>query len=802
MVKELTYEDYRKKCDPDLINCETTAEMTPLEKIIGQDRAVKALRFGLEISQPGFNIYACGYPGTGRMTAVKDFLVVEAKKKPVPSDWCYVNNFDNQYQPKAIRLPPGKGKIFQNEMSNLITEVKRLLPKSFESEDFVEKRETTLKAIEEEKNKLFSELNAKAQKEGFAIQSSSIGLLVIPVVKGKPLNEREFMTLSPKIKGEIQKRREKVDSKLRIIMRQIKTLDGKIREEIEKLNREVAIYSFGNLLDDLKEKYNDFPEIIHYLDQVKKDILNNLTSFLKPKVSAAPEAAIPWLKKTPSRKYEVNVIVDNSNILSGPVILELNPTYQNLFGRMEKEAQFGMLTTDFTMIQGGALHKANGGFLVLPMEELLKNVFSWEGLKSALKNRRIEIEEVGERLGFITIKGLKPEPIPLSVKVILIGRPLLYQILYAYDLDFKELFKVKADFDITMSRTEKNMEKYAALVCTICKKEKMKHMNSSAVAKVIEHGSRLAEDQNKLSTKFADIADIIKEACFYADQDKTNLVTEKHILKAIEEKLYRSNLIQEKIEEMIQRRFLLIDTQGESVGQINGLSVISLGDFSFGRPSRVTVSMGMGKEGVIDIERESKLGGPIHTKGVMILEGYLNTKYAQEKPLSLSARLVFEQSYSGVEGDSASSTELYALLSALSGIPIKQNIAVTGSVNQKGEVQAIGGVNEKIEGFFEVCKVTGLTGQQGVIIPKANIQNLMLKEEVVETAKAGNFHIFPIENIDQGIEILTGVKAGIKGSNGSFEIGTIHYKVDKRLREMAEKIKEFPDYFRSKIKTK
>ncbi|MDH4292316.1 MAG: Lon protease family protein, partial [Dehalococcoidia bacterium] len=457
-------------------------------------------------------------------------------------------------------------------------------------------------------------------------------------------------------------------------------------------------------------------------------------------------------------------------------------------------AQFGVLTTDFTMIRPGSLHKANGGYLVLPVEELLQNIFSWDGLKRALKNKQVVIEEAGERLGFITTKGLRPEPIPLSIKVVLIGNPLLYQMLYSMDKDFKELFKVKADFDTTMDRTQENMQKYAAFICTFCGKENLRHLEASAVAKTIEYASRLAEDQEKLSTRFADIADIVREANFYALQENSEYVTADHVKKAIEEKIYRSNLIQKKIQEMMERNILLIDTDGEIVGQVNGLTVMSLGDFSFGAPSRVTASIGLGREGIIDIQREAKLAGPIHTKGVLILSGYLAEKYAQDKPLSLSARLVFEQSYGMVEGDSASSTELYGILSALSGIPIKQNIAVTGSVNQKGEVQAIGGVNEKIEGFFEVCKTKGLTGIQGVLIPESNVENLMLKEEVVDAVKAGKFHIYPVKTIDEGIEILAGVKAGARRPDGTFEEGTVNYRVDKRLKEMAEKIKEFPEF--------
>jgi lon-related putative ATP-dependent protease len=480
------------------------------------------------------------------------------------------------------------------------------------------------------------------------------------------------------------------------------------------------------------------------------------------------------------------------DVKGAPVVMEFNPTYQNLFGTTEKEAQFGALVTDFTMIRGGSLHKANNGYLIIPVEELLRNPFSYEGLKRALRDEKIVIEEPQERFGFISTKSLKPQPIPLKVKVVLIGNPYLYQQLFTLDMEFTELFKVKAEFDTTMARTEENVQQYAAFVCTICQKENLKHLDGSGLAKLVEYSQRLAQDQQKLSTRFAEVADIIREANFYATQEKSNLVTGNHVKKAIEEKIYRSKLIQEKIQEMTNRGILLIDTDAEKVGQVNGLSVMGLGDFAFGNPSRVTASLGLGREGVIDIEREAKMGGPIHTKGVLILSGYLNEKYARDKPLSLSASLVFEQNYAGVEGDSASSTELYAILSALSGLPIRQGIAVTGSVNQKGEVQAIGGVNEKVEGFFEVCKAKGFTGQQGVMIPESNMQNLMLKEEVVDAVKAGLFHIYSVKTIDEGIEVLTGIKAGERRKDGAFEDGTVNYRVDKQLKNMAEKLKEFP----------
>jgi lon-related putative ATP-dependent protease len=801
MPSELSPEKLRRECDPKWLSCETTEDVSPLEGIIGQERAMRALRFGLDIKERGFNVFVAGYPGTGRMTAVKDFLEEIAKGKSVPDDWCYVNSFTNPYEPKALKLPAGKGKGLQKDMETLIKEARSVLPKAFEGEDYAAKREATIRAIEQERQKLFTELNEKAQEQGFVIQSTPIGLLTIPVIQGQPLSDKDFLSLNPKTRDEIEKRREKLNADMRSAMRQLRNMEGKISQELEKLNRDVALYATGHLMNDLKEKYTSSNEVTAYIEEVQKDLLENLEQFLEPETprrgqGQGPEpgpTAFPWMKELPFRKYAVNVVVDNSNLKGAPVVLEYNPTYQNLFGRIEKEAQFGVLTTDLTMIRAGSLHKANGGYLVVSAEDLLKNMFVWDGLKMAMSTGQISVEEPGERLGYIAIKGLRPASIPLDAKILLVGNPMLYYMFYSGDKDFKELFKVKADFDVTMDRTEENMRKYVAFICTFCRKENLKHLDSSAAGKIIEHGSRLAEDQEKLSTRFADVADIIREANFYASQENSTYINASHVKKAIEEKTYRSNLIQEKIKEMITRGFYLIDTESEVVGQVNGLSVMEIGDFAFGRPSRVTVSIGMGREGITDIEREAKMGGPIHTKGVLILSGYLNEKYAQDKPVSLSARLVFEQSYEGVEGDSASSTELYAILSAISGLPLKQCFAVTGSVNQKGEVQAIGGVNEKIEGFFEVCKSKGLTGRQGVMIPESNVQNLMLKEEIVETIKEGKFHIYPVKTIDQGIELLTGVKAGVRQPDGTFEKDTVNYRVNQRLKEMAEKLKEFPE---------
>lgn len=792
MVDEVSVDRLRRTADPRLLGCDTSAEIKPLEVIIGQERATRSLDFGLGIKELGFNIYVAGLHGTGRTTAVKRFLKEVAKEKTVPEDCCYVNNFREPYRPRALRLPPGRAKDFQALMKGLVEAAQRELARAFESEEYAVKKEQTVKALQRKREELFADINERARKEGFMIQPTPIGLLTIPLREGKPLSDEEYHALGPDEQREISQKQEELQAELKTAIRQARGLEKSVRDELRKLDQEAALYVLEPLIEDLKEKYQDLPEVVAYLEEARDDILENLSQFrAEPQDEPSLPIPIPGGRKLPFREYQVNVLVDNSELEGAPVVTELNPTYNNLFGRIEKEAQFGALITDFTMIREGSLHRANGGYLVLPAEEVLRNIFSWDSLKRALRNKEIAIEEAGERLGFMTSKSLRPEPIPLDVKVVLIGQPMLYHLLHALDEDFSELFKVKADFDTRMDRTEENVRDYAAFVCTVCEEEKLEHLESSALARIVEHGSRLAEDQEKLSTRFGEIADIIREASFYASQEEASYVSAGHVRKAIEEKFYRSNLLQERIVEMIKRRTLMIDVTDEAVGQVNGLSVTSLGDISFGRPNRITVSIGLGREGLIDIEREAKLGGPIHTKGVMILAGYLADKYAEDKPISLSGRLVFEQSYSGVEGDSASSTELYALLSSLSGLPIKQSIAVTGSVNQKGEVQAIGGVNEKIEGFFEVCKVKGLTGKQGVIMPESNVKNLMLKEEVVEAVKEEKFHIWPVETIDEGIEILTGVKAGQRGENGTFEAATVNYLVDKRLRELAETMREF-----------
>lgn len=792
MVTELAAEEIRRRCDPNLFNCETSAEMEGLDTIVGQARAVRALQFGLGIQGLGFNTYVSGAPGTGKETAVKRFLEELAKTQPVPSDWCYVNNFKEPYRPNALRLPAGGARLFQLDMQELINNAQRDISSAFESEEYTAKREEAARGLQQQQEALVNRLNARAEQDGFMIKLTPIGLMAIALKDGSPLSDKEFAALPPEEQQAISQKREKLQIELQSILRQGKELERQAAKSLKNLDQDVALFALNHLVEDLQDKYRDLPEIVSYLEEVKRDILASLADFRSDGPADSPGPFVGMLdKKQIFNKYSVNVLVDNSALAGAPVVIELNPTYNNLFGRIDKEAQFGTMVTDFTMIRQGCLHRANEGYLVLPVEEVLRNLFSWDSLKRALRNREIVIEEAGERLGFITTQSLRPEAIPLNLKILLLGQPLLYQLLYTYDKDFSELFKVKADFDTRMERTNEHSRNYAAFVASLCREEKLRHLNRTALAKIVEYGSRLAGDQEKLSTKFSELADVIREASYYATQRQEPYVTGGEIRQAIEEKFYRSSLLQERIREMIARNILLIDIAGEVVGQVNGLSVVSLGDISFGQPSRITATIGLGPEGLIDIEREAELSGPIHTKGVLILAGYLTERYAQTRPLSLSARLVFEQSYAGVEGDSAASTELYALLSSLANLPVKQGIAVTGSINQKGQVQAIGGVNEKVEGFFEVCRVKGLTGSQGVLIPAGNITNLMLKEDVVEAVKAGAFHLWPVQTVDEGIELLTGRPSGSRQPDGTFAEGTVSYLIDQRLKSLAEAAKAF-----------
>ncbi|MEW6183619.1 MAG: AAA family ATPase [Bacillota bacterium] len=787
MIKRATAEEVRAVSTNEEFGSMRTDEIDPLDTIIGQERAVRALEFGLDIDNRGFNIFVAGLPGTGKNTAVQSFLENLAKIKPTPPDWCYVSNFKEPYSPRALKLPAGKGAEFARNIKDLISAARREIPRAFESEEYAKKREETGEAFAAQRSRLFAELNQRATDAGFVIQPTPTGLFIIPLIDGEPVKEKEFAALPSEKQQEIIGRRQVLEEGVAATFREVQTIERNAHEAMRDLDRQVAGFVLSLMVKELQEKYAGEPEVSAHLDSLQADILDNLNTFRGTQETESKTP--PWAKEDPFRRYDVNVIVDNSETMGAPVVMEYNPTYNNLIGRIEKEAVFGALITDFTMIRSGLLHKANGGYLVTPVEELLRNPFSWEVMKRSLRERQVIIEDASERFGFFSTKSIKPEPIPLDLKVILLGDPMLYYLLYHYDPDFQELFKVKAEFETRMDRTSENVQKYTAFFGMLCEKENLLHLDSSAVVKLIEHGSRLAEDQTKLATRFSELADVVREACHYAKKDNAAYANEAHVRMAIEERFYRSNMIQDHLQEMIVRGTIAIDTDGAVVGQVNGLAVLSLGEISFGKPQRITATVAAGREGVVDIEREAKLGGRIHTKGVLILNGYLVEQYANEAPLTLSARLVLEQSYEGIEGDSASSTELYALLSALSGVPIRQDLAVTGSVNQKGTVQAIGGVNEKIEGYFDICKAKGLTGTQGVLVPETNKKNLMLREDVVEAVSEGRFHIYLVRDVDEGIEILTGMPAGKRRRDGSFPKKSVHGKVAAYLKEAAAKLR-------------
>jgi lon-related putative ATP-dependent protease len=795
MVEELSFEEARAIIEEEIIPCESTEELEPLEQIIGQDRAVQALQFGLQIKDEGFNVYVAGVPGTGRKTAVVNFLEETAKQMSTPPDWCYVNNFDDPDKPNAMKLPAGMGIEFKKDMDELVEELVSVIINAFQSEDYQQKRQEVLEEYNRKKEELSQKISEKAKEEGFALRQSPAGILLIPIIDGQPINPQQISQLPEDKRREIQQKREEIRNEIRSTLRELKNVDREAQRAVEEFNKEVAEYATSPLLEDLEEKYGDIEEIKDFLEDVKEDVLENLQQIIAIEQQQQQQQQLPFqlgqMTRDPRERYKVNLLVDNSELEGAPMISESNPTYTRLFGMVEKEARFGALVTNYMMIKEGAAHRANGGFLVIPVRELLTNPIAYESLKRALQNQELEIEEPARRYGFLSTRSLRPEPIPLDIKVVFMGNNRIYQLLYMLDRDFKEIFKVKSDFDTEMDRNDDNIKKYASFMCTLCGKEDIPHLDKTGIKAVVEYSSRLAADQKKLSARFGEVSDIIREAGFYAKQNNAEYITKEHINKALEEKIYRSNLLQDKIEEAIQRGTLLLDIEGEEIAQANGLAVLNLGDYQFGKPSRITASTGVGREGVIDIEREAELAGPIHTKGIQILSGFLNDRYAKKNPLALTARLVFEQSYSGVEGDSASSTELYALLSELSGKPIRQNLAITGSVNQKGEVQAIGGVNEKVEGYYEVCKLIGLTGNQGVVIPQSNVKNLMLKDEVVQAIKDGKFHIYPVKTIDEGIEVLTGIPAGELQPDGTWPEGTINYMVQERLNELAEAVKEY-----------
>ncbi|MFZ5985728.1 MAG: Lon protease family protein [Bacillota bacterium] len=792
--KSLPYSMLRKECNPNSFKFNDTSELDSLQDIIGQERAVKAMEFGLKIKTRGYNIFMSGMTGTGKTSYAQSYVKKIAKKSKTPDDWCYVYDFDNPNQPKTINLPAGLGKVFQNDMDDFIKILQSEITRAFDSEDYEREKTSIAKEFQEKRTGLLEKLNEDAEKQGFKVKTTNAGIYFLPVIEGKTITEEEYGDLDEKVKHEINEKSNIVQLETLDIIRKIKNIEKEAEERVAEWENKIALFAVGMQINDLREKYKDYKKVLDYLEKVQEDILKNLDDFREEEYSEEQQLIIPWVRSTeesPADKYKVNLLVDNSGLKGAPVIVDYNPTYYNLLGKLEYENEFGTMSTDYTMIKGGLFHQANGGYLILQAKDVLSNVQSWEALKRVLRTKQITIENMKEQMGLVAVSALKPEPIPLDIKVILVGSEYLYQMLYEYDEDFKKLFKIKVDFDAEMDRNKENTKKLAQFISSFCRRENTPHFDRTGVARVVEYSSRLVEDQNKLSTRFNDIVEILCESCAWAEIEGSKLVEAKHVKKAVEEKIYRSNKYDKKLLELLEDGTIIIDTDGEVVGQINGLTILDMGDYSFGKPSRITANTFMGESGIVNIEREIEMSGTSHTKGVLILSGYIGQKYAQEMPLSLSASLCFEQLYSGVDGDSASSAELYAVLSSLSEVPIKQSIAVTGSVNQKGEIQPIGGATEKIEGFFELCKLRGLDGKHGVIIPYQNIKNLVLNDEVLDAVKEGKFSIYAVKTIDEGIEILTGKKAGQRKEDGSYPAGTINYLVYEKLKKYAQTVAGF-----------
>lgn len=789
-TRALTPEALCRHCDSDQFNFDTTDELEDLEGFIGQERATKSLHFGLGVEHKGYNLYALGPAGAGKSAMVRKFLEVLAAERPIPSDWCYVNNFSDARKPHAVALPAGQGVMFKEEMEQLVIDLQEAIPLVFESDEYHTRRQAKEDRLEERQENAMAAMQKKAEEKHIALINTPTGFTLGPKQNDKILGPEQFHKLPEKEQEAIEKDVKALQEELRRTLHAIPQWKKEAREEISKLNREMTASAVHHLIDAVREKYRDIEAVIAYLDRVEDDVINNYQQFLphderKPTLFGLPlsqqEEGPPW-----HYRYRVNLLLAHEANGGAPIVYEDLPGYNNLVGRIEHRAHLGALETDFTMIRPGALHRANGGYLILDALKLLFQPFAWETLKRVLQSSEIRIESLAQITSLISTQSLEPEPIPLQVKVVLLGERHIYYLLQALDPEFDELFKVAVDFDDDLVRDSHNEHHYGQLVATLARQHKLRPLDRYAVARVIDHSMRLADDNERLSSHMRSLTDLIQQADFWAGEQGHKLISRDDVQQAIEAQIHRADRVQRRLQDEVVRGTLMIATDGEVVGQINGLSVMLLGDQRFGHPNRITARARLGKGQVVDIEREVELGGPIHSKGVYILSGFIAGRYVPDYPLSLSASLVFEQSYGGVEGDSASSAELYALLSALSGLPIKQQFAVTGSVNQMGEVQAIGGVNEKIEGFFDICRTRGLSGHQGVLIPSANVKHLILREDVVQAVKADKFAVYPIENIDQGIALLTGIPAGTRDENGEFPEDSVNGRVEASLIRFSE----------------
>lgn len=779
-------------CDTGQFTFETTAELEGLGAIIGQARALEAIHFGIGIRKHGYNLFALGPAGSGKHGVVTQLLQQKAASEEAPAEWCYVNNFEQPHRPRKISLPRGQCSQLRRDMVLLIEELRAALPVVFEGDDYRSRIQALENALKERQEQAVEVIRQKAGEKKIALIRTPGGFAFAPTEGEEVISPKEFKNLPEEVKSRLETEIDELQNELQRVLNQIPLWRREARERVTALNREVTMLAVGHFIAELKERYSASAEVLAYLDAAQNDIVENVDEFRRGEEDEGELAALAprssWFKR-----YQVNVLVEHADGGGAPVVYEDNPTYQNLVGRIEHLAMMGALITDFTLIKPGALHRANNGYLVLEAYKVLQHPFSWEALKRALRSKEIHIGSLEQMLSLVSTVSLEPEPIALDLKVVLLGDRILYYLLHQYDPEFKELFKVAADFEDDMRRDPESNQLYARLIATLVQKEKLRPFDRSGVARVIEYSARVSGDSGRLTTHMRSICDLLCESDYWAQQHGRDVVTRADVQTAIDAQIRRSSRILEQIHDSIERRLLLIDSSGAEVGQVNGLSVMDLGDIGFGMPTRITAQVRMGDGDVVDIEREVDLGGPIHSKGVMILSGYLGGRYARHFPLALSASLVFEQSYGEIEGDSASSTELYALLSALSGIPIKQGIAVTGSVNQRGLVQAIGGVNEKIEGYFDVCRLQGLTGEQGVIIPQSNVADLMLRHDVVQAVEAGSFNIYAVSTIDEGIEILSGVAAGREDENGQFPEGSLNYLVTQQLQQFAELRHEFGD---------
>jgi len=789
-VEPLKPEALSTRCDPAQFDFKTTAELDDLTEVLGQARAIEALQFGIGIRREGYNLFVLGAPGTGKHHVVQQFLDERAARESIPSDWCYVNNFAEAHKPHVLRLPAGMGVRLRGDIEQLMNDLRAAIPAAFESDEYRTRRHELEEQIKEQHEHAFQELHQQAEKHQIALIRTPTGMAFAPMKKGEVLSPEDYEKLPNEEKKRIEAVIATLEEQLAKIIHQLPQWRREGQQRITELDREVTMSAVGHLIDELKRGYSDQATVIKTLESIQQAVIDNADDFKRSEEGGEINILGVTLQRPGGgaslRRYQVNVLIDNSGTQGAPVIYENNPTFPALIGRIEHIAQMGALVTDFMLIKPGALHRANGGYLLLDARKVLMQPYAWEGLKRALSAHELRIESLGQALSLVSTVSLEPEPIPLDIKVVLMGEPLLYYLLAAYDPEFSELFKVAVDFGHDMKRDPDSSLMYARLIATLARRDRLLPLDRGAVARVVEQAARQVEDAEKLSVQLREMTDLLRESDHWAREARRDVITRDDVQHAIEARINRMDRIRERLYEAIQRGTILIDTTGNRTGQINGLSVMGLGDYAFGHPTRITANVRIGKGEVVDIQREVELSGPIHAKGVMILAGYLGSRYANDRPLVLSASLVFEQTYGEVEGDSASSAELYALLSALADVPIRQSLAVTGSVNQHGIVQAIGGVNEKIEGFFDICRARGLTGDQGVLIPAANLKHLMLRQDVIDAVRDGKFHIYPVTTVDEGIELLTGMPAGERGTDGLFPEGTINRQVEIRLITLAE----------------